>query len=196
MTPRQAWGLLLVACLLAGGRLIRQHMLLHSDGAWRDPLWLDSLLPPLAVTEETTPPRPVLQGPVDINRCTVDTLLALPGIGPVLAERADGADWRQRHGIEGPMVLYLGQKFRYKNFHLLLEAAPAVWARHPQTTFVFIGPPTGFSRRVFARHKTEPRVVELGRVDLAEKTAALQACDVLCLPSPQESFNPVRASHR
>lgn len=120
-----------------------------------------------------------------------DRRIFVTGIGPVLADRASGEEWRRKMGIDGPMVLYLGQKFRYKNFRMLLQAAPGVWDRHPGATFVFIGPRTGYSERVFARHAGEPRVVELGHVELEEKTAALDACDVLCLPSAQESFGMV-----
>lgn len=47
MTRRQAAGLLLAAALVCGGRLIRHALLVDGAGAWRDPLWLDSLLPPL-----------------------------------------------------------------------------------------------------------------------------------------------------
>lgn len=35
-------------------------------------------------------------GPVDLNSATVDQLDALPGVGPVLAQRI--VDWRQQHG--------------------------------------------------------------------------------------------------
>ncbi len=87
MTRRQAYGLLLVALLLAGGRLVRQHLLLAGDTAWRDQLWLDGLLPllPEEAAEEALPWK--LTTPVNINRCAPETLLALPGVGPVLAER-------------------------------------------------------------------------------------------------------------
>ncbi len=120
-----------------------------------------------------------------------DRRIFVTGIGPVLAQQANGKQWKERLGIEGPVVLYLGQKFRYKNFQMLLQAAPEVWGRHPDTTFVFIGPPTKFSKGIFAGHESEPRIVELGRVSLEEKTSALEACDVLCLPSSQESFGMV-----
>jgi glycosyltransferase involved in cell wall biosynthesis len=37
----------------------------------------------------------------------------------------------------------------------------------------------------------EPRLINLGSVDLETKTSALAACEFLCLPSSQESFGGV-----
>jgi glycosyltransferase involved in cell wall biosynthesis len=37
----------------------------------------------------------------------------------------------------------------------------------------------------------DPRILRLGTLDLREKTDALAACDVLCVPSTQESFGGV-----
>ncbi len=115
--------------------------------------------------------------------------VAVTGIGPVIADEADGPAFRRRHGIVGPMVLFLGQHFGYKGFRSLLAAAPAVWRRQPDTTFVFAGPPVGHSERAFTR--CDPRVRRIGAVDLQTKTDALAACDVLCVPSLQESFGGV-----
>jgi glycosyltransferase involved in cell wall biosynthesis len=112
------------------------------------------------------------------------------GMGPILAEFPDGALFRQEYCVAGPMVLFLGQKYRYKGCAALLEAAPLVWARHPEAQFVFIGPRTRHSRMLFKRHN-DRRIVELDVVDLETKTNALAACDLLCLPSTQESFGGV-----
>jgi glycosyltransferase involved in cell wall biosynthesis len=113
------------------------------------------------------------------------------GMGPVLAEKADGARFRERHALgRAGVVLFLGQKYAYKGIGPLLEAARSVWRRRPDVRFVFIGPRTPFSRRRFAR-EVDPRVLELAEVGLEEKTDALDACDVLCVPSAQESFGGV-----
>jgi glycosyltransferase involved in cell wall biosynthesis len=115
--------------------------------------------------------------------------VSVTGIGPVLAATGDGGAFRRRHGLAGPVVLFLGQHFRYKGWRTVLAAATRVWARQPDTRFVFAGPTVGRSERAF-RH-TDPRVLRLGRVDLQTKTDALAACDVLCVPSTQESFGGV-----
>ncbi len=113
------------------------------------------------------------------------------GMGPILAETHDGAQFRSQHklGVE-PLVLFLGQKYAYKGVAALLEAAQLVWRRLPDTRFVFVGPRTPYSRRLFERVH-DWRIIELDTVNLQEKTDALDACDVFCLPSSQESFGGV-----
>jgi glycosyltransferase involved in cell wall biosynthesis len=112
------------------------------------------------------------------------------GMGAVLSQRHDAPGFRARHSIDGPMILFLGQKYPYKNYEAVLAAAPLVWARWPDACFVFIGPRTRHSERVFAA-QSDPRIVELGIVGLEDKTSALAACDVFCMPSSQESFGGV-----
>lgn len=119
-----------------------------------------------------------------------DARIHVTGTGPMLSSRYDAGAFRVRHGIGGPMVLFLGQKFAYKNYEAVLAAAPLVWERWPDTRFVFIGPRTRHSQRVFAA-QSDPRIVELDTVGLGEKTSALAACDVFCMPSSQESFGGV-----
>ncbi len=113
------------------------------------------------------------------------------GMGPVLAPTYDGQRFRDEYGLGAdPMVLFLGQKYRYKGVGEVLRAAPLVWQRWPETRFVFIGPRTPFSRRLFG-DVADQRILELGTVSLQAKTDALAACDLLCVPSTQESFGGV-----
>jgi len=112
------------------------------------------------------------------------------GMGPILADQPRHGAFRASHNLDGPVVLFLGQKYRYKGVATLLEAAPLVWARLPDVRFVFIGPRTRHSKALFQKHH-ERRIVELGVVDLQTKTDALAASSLLCLPSTQESFGAV-----
>lgn len=114
------------------------------------------------------------------------------GHGPVLEPDAHPERFLQEHGIEGPMVLFLGQHYPYKGYRELLAAAELVWQKHPETRFVFIGPAVGQSEAVF-KESTDPRILRLGNVSLQEKTDALAACSLLCVPSTQESFGGVYA---
>lgn len=117
--------------------------------------------------------------------------IAITGMGPVVAEQVDAEAFRHRHAIgDAPMVLFLGQHYRYKGYQQVLQAARRVWQRVPEVHFVFIGPPVGQSERVFQAFPDQ-RIHRLGRVDLYEKSSALAACTLLCVPSMQESFGGV-----
>ena len=86
MTRRQALGLLLAALLLAAGRLVRERLLLGPPGTWREPLLWEDLLP--ALPEE--PPESAASGPppaLAVNQAPAESLVMLPGVGPVLAGR-------------------------------------------------------------------------------------------------------------
>jgi len=114
------------------------------------------------------------------------------GVGPVLAEAFSVEAFREAYGLPGRFVLYLGQQYKYKGIQAIVEAAPLVWGRYPEVKFVFIGPHTNDSRPLF-RGIEDSRIVNLGPISLEMKTAALAACEFLCLPSVQESFGGVYA---
>jgi len=112
------------------------------------------------------------------------------GMAPVLAQEARAQEFLERMDIRQPFVLFLGQFFKYKGYRQLLEAAPLVWRRLPDVSFVFIGPDAAGSGSVF-KSVEGPRIHRLGAVDLQTKTNALSACSLLCVPSTQESFGGV-----
>jgi glycosyltransferase involved in cell wall biosynthesis len=112
------------------------------------------------------------------------------GNGPVLAPHSDPKAFLTRHNIDGPMILFLGQHYRYKGYQQVLQAAPLVWQKVPELHFVFIGPAVGRSEQAFIE-MADRRIHRLGKVDLEEKTNALAACALLCVPSTQESFGGV-----
>jgi glycosyltransferase involved in cell wall biosynthesis len=112
------------------------------------------------------------------------------GHGPVLATSARPRHFLQKYRIDRPMVLFLGQHYLYKGYQELLEAAKIVWEQLPGTHFVFIGPAVGQSESAF-NGVHDKRVHRLGTVNLQDKTDALAACALLCVPSTQESFGGV-----
>lgn len=115
----------------------------------------------------------------------------ITGIGPLIAETAYPDKFREQYSLgDAPIILFLGQKYQYKGFQALWSASQKVWLKFPEVRFVFIGPRTDYSEKVFAQVK-DPRVLELGKVSLEEKTNALAACDLLCVPSMQESFGGI-----
>jgi predicted flap endonuclease-1-like 5' DNA nuclease len=72
-------------------------MLIGPDGRWRDDLWLDdriAVAAPEDPSESGDPPG--LAAPLPINTCSRDSLILLPGVGPVLAGRIDDV---RRQGV-------------------------------------------------------------------------------------------------
>ncbi|MBK4730071.1 glycosyltransferase family 4 protein [Oxynema sp. CENA135] len=117
--------------------------------------------------------------------------IVITGIGPLVADRADPASFREKYRLsDRPTVLFIGQKYKYKGIRTLLEAGQRLFKKIPELRLVFIGPRTPFSKKLFATID-DPRFIEIGSVSLQEKTDALAACDLLCVPSLQESFGGV-----
>jgi glycosyltransferase involved in cell wall biosynthesis len=96
----------------------------------------------------------------------------------------DGARFRQAHGIEGPIILFVGRRCADKGYFLLLEAFATLRKQMPNVTLVIAGPGE------IARSTAEG-VLELGRVPDEVKRDALAACTVFCMPSKGESFGIV-----
>lgn len=121
------------------------------------------------------------------ERCHV-----IPG-GPLIGRSADPEGFRRRQGLgTAPMVLFLGRHWGPKGYRRLVEAAPLVWRNVPAARFVFVGPHSGESIEFFRRSgDVGRRLILLGEVSVEDKTSALAACDVLCVPSATESLGLV-----
>jgi glycosyltransferase involved in cell wall biosynthesis len=102
------------------------------------------------------------------------TVLESPGIG-------DPDEFRARHGLSGPLFVYLGQVSEGKGVDDLV----AWWTTtSPDATLVL----AGAIRMPIPEHD---RVRALGRVSEREKWGALAAADALILPSRFESLGIV-----
>lgn len=108
--------------------------------------------------------------------------LSVCGVCSPALPAGGGGEVRRRHGIDGPLILFLGVRRAYKGFDLLLDAAEHVHAQRPDATFAFVGPGASLPA---AR---SPRILDVGTVDEKDKAAWLDAADLLCLPSESEIF--------
>lgn len=106
------------------------------------------------------------------------------GAGIDLAQRGDGARFRQEHGLDGPLVLFVGRRDHSKNLPLLLAYWEAYLARHgPRAQLLVAGPgPLAIPEPL------APWVIDLGFVDEQTKQDAYAAADIFCMPSTLESF--------
>src|ERR1043165_3454076 len=77
-------------------------------------------------------------------------------------------------------VLFLGVKRDYKGLDLLLNSARIIWRTLPDVGFVFAGPRTEYSRKLFASMSSDHRIIEMDTVSEEEKIQLLQSCICLC----------------
>jgi glycosyltransferase involved in cell wall biosynthesis len=119
--------------------------------------------------------------------------VAVAGAGATIEAPADGAAFRSRHGIAGPIVLFVGRQERYRGYRALIEASDLVWRANPAAHFVFIGE-KGFTSHFHdpLARRDERRILDLRVVHEEEKAAAYAACDVFCMPSTHEKSTPGR----
>lgn len=131
----------------------------------------------------SAPERAILEG-LGVQRERIDVTV----LGPAVGVGGDGAAFRERHGLgDRPLVLFIGRKERYKGYHALCGAIEAVRRSVPAVMLVAIGsPPAGPDTGLDA-----DALLDLGVVDEQEKADALDACELLCLPSAGESFGIV-----
>ena len=98
----------------------------------------------------------------------------------------DPEGFRRRHGLTGPLLLYLGRKEAGKNVPLLIQYARRYRETHgAELTLALAGDgpvtvPPG-----------TPGIRDLGYLDRSEKAAAYAAATVVCQPSVNESFSIV-----
>lgn len=134
-----------------------------------------------------------------VEQCGVrEDRVHVTGVGPLLSETYSAEEFRKRFGLKDRFVLFLGRQCIYKGIKAILDAAPSVWRKHPENRFVFVGPHTNDSRKLF-KTVHDQRIVNLGPLDTETKTSAIAACCLLCMPSTQESFGGVYVeawSHR
>lgn len=109
-------------------------------------------------------------------------------VAPDLTGVPDPDGFRQKHGISGPLVLFVGRRVEFKGYRRLLESMPLVWRTVPEAVFAFAGANAEpDAAEIFQRH-ADPRMIDLGVVDEQQKRDAIAAADLLCLPSSADVF--------
>jgi len=112
------------------------------------------------------------------------------GTGAVLVDKANPDEFKRKYDLSDNIILFIGQGYKYKGMDILLKAAKIVFKTIEDANFVFIGPHTKYSKKLFKK-QSDRRIKHLGKVDLQIKTDSLAACKIFCLPSKQESFGAV-----
>jgi len=116
-----------------------------------------------------------------------------PGVNLAEADGADGRRFREKHGIAGPLVLTLASLCYDKGTSHLLAAVRRMWREGRDLTLVLVGPQQRSAQRALARVRGAERAHLrcLGEVPEDEKWDAVDAADVVALPSRTDSFGIV-----
>jgi glycosyltransferase involved in cell wall biosynthesis len=106
-------------------------------------------------------------------------------VGNGILDRSDGVAhrFRERYGMQGPLVLYVGRKEPSKGYDLVVQAWVMARRQMPFLNLVCMGPTSSS-----ARPQAQAGLYDLDFCDEQTKHDALAACDCLCVPSEGESF--------
>ena len=115
------------------------------------------------------------------------------GIDPEEFAGGEAERFRERFGLEGPMVLQVSTLSRAKGATDLVEAMKLLWGAGSDARLVLIGPSMGDFERDLASQPdyVRERILVLGMIDEATKRDAFAACDVFVMASSADSFGTV-----
>jgi len=113
--------------------------------------------------------------------------IEVTGVAPIVEAVPDPEQFRRNNELgKNPFILFIGRITEHKGVKTILESAEYVWKEIPQAYFVFIGPSTKESKTWFKNR--DKKIVYFGKVSDQEKSDALAACDIFCMPSVSEIF--------
>lgn len=113
-----------------------------------------------------------------------DDRVVVAGEGIDLTPRGDGAAFRRRRGLHGPLLMYAGRRDLGKNIPLLLGYLREYWARRGVALTLMLA---GRDALELPPALAEV-VIDLGYLDATEKHDAYAAADLFIHPSTHESF--------
>jgi glycosyltransferase involved in cell wall biosynthesis len=158
-----------------------------SNAQFTSPKLLALLGPAAAILTNTSYENDVLiEKGIPADKITV----ASPAVTPSEVMGGDGAAFRAKHAITGPMVLQVSTQTHDKGSWHTIDAMQRLRVRHPTVTFVFIGSvEQDFVAFLDAQPAAvRPRIRLLDYVSEQEKKDAMAACDVFVMPSRADSF--------
>jgi glycosyltransferase involved in cell wall biosynthesis len=115
------------------------------------------------------------------------------GINPWELEGGDGARFRAKHDLIGPIVCYIGPKTYDKGTFHLVQAMESLWRGGDPSSLVLAGTDIEDFRRYYEKlpENVRSKCLALDFISEEDKLDLLDACDLLVLPSRSDSFGIV-----
>ncbi|MBN9389893.1 MAG: glycosyltransferase family 4 protein [Chloroflexi bacterium] len=115
------------------------------------------------------------------------------GIDPSEIEGGDGAAFREKHHIEGPMVFFQGTAAYDKGTHHTVQAMQRLWQSGFEVTLVIAGPVMSQFQRFYDElpENDKSKIRFLKFIPAEEKRDLFAAGDLLVMPSRTDSFGIV-----
>jgi glycosyltransferase involved in cell wall biosynthesis len=107
------------------------------------------------------------------------------------SRRTDGHSFREKYGILGKVILYVGRISKVKGLNYLVDAMPAILNEVPDAILVIIGPDFGLKTELRRRAKQlciEKKVLFIGPLTGDELVDSYAVSDVFVLPSIHEAM--------
>lgn len=153
----------------------------EDDGVYRISLFPPLFRAPRAIVYNSVEERALIHGASGNESVPGDVV----GVGSELPSHVDGAAFRARHGLSGPFMLYVGRIDVNKGCRQLFDFVRR-YRKETGSTFrlVLVG-------KAVLPVPDDPAFVHLGFLPDQEKWDALDACDLLVMPSRYESLSMV-----
>lgn len=115
------------------------------------------------------------------------------GLNPAEIEGGNGAAFREKHCIEGPMVFFQGTAAFDKGTHHTVQAMQQLWQAGFEATLVIAGPVMTHFQRFYDElpAATKAHIRFLGFISPQEKRDLFAAGDLFVMPSRTDSFGIV-----
>ncbi|MDD5748235.1 MAG: glycosyltransferase family 4 protein [Actinomycetota bacterium] len=129
-----------------------------------------------------------------MNGCPENKMVLLGmGINPSELEGGRGERFREKYGIIGPVVCYIGPKTYDKGAFHLVRAMESLWKSGDPSTLVLAGTEIEDFRRFYGKlpENVKSKCLILDYIDDKDKIDLLDACELLVLPSRSDSFGIV-----
>ena len=112
----------------------------------------------------------------------------------IFDREVDVTEFRKKHGVDGPLILFVGRITKHKGIQFLIKAAPSILMEFPRARFMIVGEDYGYLdnlKRMVEKLGIRHHVVFLSRLSQDEIVQAYKSADVFVLPSALEAFGLV-----